>query len=104
MKRAIVTIAVAIAALALTSGAFASSLTSGHGSTPKSSATLGAKVAKKPAKQAVKKAVKKAAAAKPVVKATTLPFTGIDLAAAAFGGTALLGVGFMLRRTSRQNR
>jgi hypothetical protein len=97
LKRAIVTIAVAVAALALTSGAFASSLTSGHGSTPKSSATLGAKVTKKPAKHAVKHV-----AVKPAVKASTLPFTGIDLAAAAFGGSALIGVGFMLRRTSRQ--
>ena len=91
MKRAIVLIAVAVAALALTSGAFASSssIATGHGSTPKSSATLGAKVSKKPA-------------AKAAVKANTLPFTGIDLTAAAFGGVALLGVGFMLRRTSRQ--
>jgi hypothetical protein len=89
LKRAFVIVAVVMTALALASGAFASSLTGGHGSTPKSSGTLGTKVTKKsPSKNAV--------------TAGTLPFTGVDLAAAAFGGFALLGVGFTLRRTSRR--
>lgn len=85
MKRVIVIIAVAVTALALASGAFASSLSSGHGSTPKSSRTLGAKVIKKTA-----------------LKANTLPFTGVDLGVAALGGFALLGIGFTLRRSSRK--
>jgi ABC-type Fe3+ transport system permease subunit len=85
LKRVIVIIAVAVTALALASGAFASALTNGHGSTPKSSRTLGAKVIKKSA-----------------LKVNTLPFTGIDLGVAALGGIALLGVGFTLRRSSRK--
>ncbi len=86
MKRVFVIIAVAVTALALASGALASSLTDGHGSTPTSSRTLGAKVTKKT-----------------FVKAQTLPFTGIDLGVAALGGAALLGVGFTLRRSSRKS-
>lgn len=50
-------------------------------------ASVGAKVTKKPAT---------------VVKASTLPFTGVDLGGIALGGLGLLGAGFVLVRASRR--
>jgi hypothetical protein len=87
-KRIVLTAVIALGALAFASSAFAGgALAKGYGG------------AAAPAAQVHVKAAKKVTLPK-TVKASTLPFTGADLAWFALGASVLVGLGFGLRRVA----
>jgi hypothetical protein len=88
MKRVAVLMVVLVIGLVPAAGAYASSLTSGHGGVSPAVTKTVAKPAAKPAQ---------------TVTATTLPFTGVSLGAFAVVGVLLVGLGVALRRTTRDS-
>jgi hypothetical protein len=100
MRAMIVMIAVVLTAVFASSalGAGSSSAKAAYGKKGSSvQAVLSAKTTK-----ATKAAPKKVVAKHAVVKAATLPFTGLDLGFVAGAGVVLLGMGFSLRRVTRK--
>jgi len=78
-------------------GAFASSLTGGHGGVSPAVTKATKSAPKAPA------AAPTAASPAQTVPASTLPFTGLSLGAFALVGAFLIAVGLALRRTSRDS-
>jgi hypothetical protein len=92
VKKIAASLAVVAVALTFTASAFAGSLTTAYaGKASGAQGAVKATVAK--SQPAVSKVAGKTAG--------TLPFTGVDLTVIVVGGTALLLVGFGLRRAAR---
>jgi hypothetical protein len=90
VRRIVVIVAIAAAALVLASVATAGgSVVTGHSATPPAAGNLAPQ-----ATPAVKSSARSGA----------LPFTGLDLAGFAGGGALLLGIGMILRRSARRPR